>query len=272
MNRTSLQTLLLFIAICLFPVGMLVQIGAQNASGTAIDIRYIALSNTDGILPLQSERVSPIAYTDVKSLQPLPVTEKKAKFIAMLLPAVLIAKHQLSERRQRVVSLLQKTRLSSAEQRWLDTLLQRYRTDQPEQLPQRMVTLPNSLILAQAAIETGWGSSRFFIEGNNVFGVWSYNADEPRIRARESRGNTAVYVKRYPSLLEAIDDYLLTLGRNAAYQTLRQASQRSQNPLALIQHLQHYSELGQTYIQRLAGLIRHNRLQQFDHYQLQSIH
>ena len=269
-TSANLQTLLLFVAICLFPIGMLIQIGDQPNNDSTIEIRYIALKNTSDILPLQSEQVSPVAYTDVKSLQQLPIAEKKEKFIAMLLPAVLIAKQQLNERRLRVENLLQKTTLTTAEQHWLNELQQRYKVTQATQLPERMISVPNSMVLAQAAIETGWGSSRFFLQGNNVFGVWSYDPNEPRIKARESRGDTSIYVKRYPSLLQAIDDYLLTLGRGNPYQGLRKASQKSQDPLVLIRHLQHYSELGQEYIQRLSGLINHNKLQRYDHYQLKA--
>lgn len=268
-TRQTLQNLLLFIAICMFPVGMLVQIGSTGTPDSALEVRYIALKSTRDILPLLSDQVSPVAYTDIQSLQQLPVAEKKEKFIAMLLPAVLIAKQQLQTRRLRVEKLLAQATLSAAEQRWINDLQQRYRVSSATEIPDRMIRLPNSMVLAQAAIETGWGSSRFFLQGNNVFGVWSYDASEPRIRARESRNGKSVYVKRYPSLLQAIDDYLLTLGRGKPYKGLRKAARNSQDPLQLIQHLQQYSELGPEYIQRLAGLIRHNRLQRFDHYQLQ---
>lgn len=267
-TNTAIQNLLLFIAICMFPIGMLVQIGSSEAPDSAINIRYISLQNTADILPLQDTQVSPVAYTDIKSLQQLPVAEKKEKFIAMLLPAILIAKQQLQDQRLRVETLLQQTSLTTQEQRWLEQLQQRYKVKDAARLPARMIAVPNSLVLAQAAIETGWGSSRFFLQGNNVFGVWSYNPDEPRMKARESRAGKAVYVKRYPSLLQAIDDYLLTLGRGKPYKDLRQATETNQNSLILIQHLQHYSELGQEYIQRLSGLIRHNKLQRFDSYQL----
>lgn len=267
-TNTAIQNLLLFIAICMFPIGMLVQIGSPDAPDSAIYIRYISLQNTTDILPLQDTQVSPVAYTDIKSLQQLPVAEKKEKFIAMLLPAILIAKQQLQDQRLRVETLLRQTSLTTQEQLWLEQLQQRYKVKDAARLPARMIAVPNSLVLAQAAIETGWGSSRFFLQGNNVFGVWSYNADEPRMKARESRGDKSVYVKRYPSLLQAIDDYLLTLGRGKPYQGLRKASLTSQNPQQLIQHLQHYSELGQEYIQRLSGLIKHNNLQRFDSYQL----
>ena len=61
----------------------------------------------------------------------------------------------------------------------------------------RLKTHPTSIVLAQAAIESGWGSSRFYKEANNVFGVWSYSENEPRIKAMEDREGKSVYVKKY---------------------------------------------------------------------------
>lgn len=76
-------------------------------------------------------------------------------------------------------------------------------------------------MLAQAAIESGWGSSRFFREANNVFGIWSYNADESRIKAAESRGDDVIYLRSYPDLSGAIQDYFVSLGRAKPYSAFR---------------------------------------------------
>ncbi len=74
-----------------------------------------------------------------------------------------------------------------------------------------MKTHPVSIVLAQAAIESAWGESRFFKKGNNIFGMWSYNRKEPRMRARETRNGKPVYLKKYRSLSDAIDDYFVTM-------------------------------------------------------------
>ena len=258
-------TILLFIA-CMFGVGSLIQIAEQPVY-PQLDISYRHLKKPEQIIQVQ-QPVDPIAYTSVVSLANLPVAEKKQRFTSLLLPAILITKQQQQQQRQKIAELLARTNHSIAEQTWLKQAQQRYRADTPEQLLERITEIPNSMILAQAAIETGWGSSRFFIQANNIFGVWSFNPEEPRIKARQGRNGKAVYLKRYPSLLGAVDDYLVTLGRNDHYKGLRKASKHSQDSLQLISHLGAYSELGDQYIQRLAAVIRHNQLQQYDHYTL----
>jgi len=263
----NIQKTILFFAVCMLGVGTLLQIANQK-DAPSVAIEYRSLNSVDEIVSLTTARIPAIAYTRVISLQSLPVKLKKQKFIELILPAILINKQQLQAQREQLLRLLDQTSLSQADQRWLGQQLQRYNATDPSQLLQKMITLPNSIILAQAAIETGWGTSRFFLKANNVFGIWSFNPGEPRIQASESRAGKAIYVKRYGSLLGAIEDYFLTLGRGNPYQALRHASQKSQDPLQLINHLGSYSELGEVYIQRLRSMINHNNLQQFDQYQL----
>ncbi len=262
----QLQRFLLFVALLMFGFGALIQIADQKSSA-GIPITYKALSSPADIVEL-SNPVLPVAYTSVVSLKGLPTAEKKQRFIAMLLPAILISKATLKEQRNRLNKVLAKPNISATEQIWLNQLVTLYRVDSATELSRRMIDLPNSLILAQAAIETGWGSSRFFRQAMNVFGVWSFDPTEKRIMASQRRDGKAVYVKRYDSLLGAIDDYQLTLGRGSAYQELRAATQHTQNSLQLIQHLSRYSELGETYIQRLSTMIRQNNLSQYDSYHL----
>jgi len=271
MNATTkhspLQTVLLFIAALTFGFGALVQIADRRAQ-TAVPVVYKSLQTPADIV-LLSNPVKAVAYTSVVSLAKLPVADKKQRFIALLLPAILISKQHLKQQRNRLDQLLSKSRLTTDEQVWLDQLQAVYgTTGSPAELRKRMIGLPNSLILAQAAIETGWGSSRFFVQANNVFGVWSFDPTEKRIMASQRRDGKAVYVKRYGSLLGAIEDYFLTLGRGSAYTELRLAAQHSQDSLVLIKHLHRYSELGNDYVERLNGMIRHNRLKRYDSYQL----
>lgn len=265
-THNQIQTALLFIIILLFAVGTLIQITDQREHPSVI-IHYRSLNTPDDIVPL-SHPVQAVAYTSVISLEKLPVADKKQHFIALLLPAILISKQQHQQQRLKLEKIITTDHPSHQEQAWLQQRMTEYDVQSATQLKQRLIDLPNSLILAQAALETGWGSSRFFVQANNIFGIWSFDADEPRIMARQRRSGTAVYVKRYDSLIGSIDDYFVTLGRGNAYRELRQAASKSQNSLKLINHLQHYSEQGEDYIERLKTLIQHNDLTQYDHYRL----
>lgn len=270
--QPPLQTALLFLAALMFGFGALVQIADQRDKSEPLDsnnlnIQYHPVTTATDIVHLTNPTRA-VAYTSVVSLAKLPVADKKQRFIALLLPAILISKQQYQQKRLKLAKILASNRPSSLEQAWLDQMMRQYEAQTPAQLKRRMINLPNSLILAQAAIETGWGSSRFFVQANNVFGIWSFDPKEKRIMANQRREGKAIYVKRYDSLLGAIDDYFLTLGKGSAYTKLRQAAQQSQDSLELIHHLHRYSELGSDYSQRLAAIIRHNKLKQYDSYDL----
>jgi Bax protein len=270
-ERNPLQTALLFIVALGFGFGTLVQIAdqSQQHDPQSLTIQYKSLKTADDIVQL-SNPTRAIAYTSVVSLAKLPVADKKQRFIALLLPAILISKQKHQQQRQKLDKILATDHPTNLEQTWLNRQMALYDVETPAQLKQRMINLPNSLILAQAALETGWGSSRFFVKANNVFGIWSFDPDEKRMMASQQREGKKIYVKRYDSLLGAIDDYFLTLGRGSAYKELRQAARKTQNSQQLIRHLHRYSELGEDYIQRLDSLIRHNNLKQYDSYHLQN--
>lgn len=270
-ERNPLQTVLLFIVALGFGFGTLVQIAnqSQQHDQQSLTIQYKSLKTADDIVQL-SNPTRAIAYTSVVSLAKLPVADKKQRFIALLLPAILISKQKHQQQRQKLDKILATDHPTNLEQTWLNRQMALYDVETPAQLKQRMINLPNSLILAQAALETGWGSSRFFVKANNVFGIWSFDPDEKRMMASQQREGKKIYVKRYDSLLGAIDDYFLTLGRGSAYKELRQAARKTQNSQQLIRHLHRYSELGEDYIQRLDSLMRHNNLKQYDSYHLQN--
>lgn len=234
---------------------------------SGVTMRYQTLTSPDDIVDIEGPLVPPITYTGLVSLADLPVDEKKEKFFALMLPAVLIAKRELADLRDEVTRIAADPAPSREDNLWLDAMLEQYRADDTDDLLVRLADHPNSVILAQAALESGWGTSRFFRKGNNVFGVWSFDEAEPRMVAGETRGDRAIHVKRYRSLLGSIEDYFVLIGRGP-YSDFRQARLQGDRPLQLIQHLERYSELGDEYIRRLALTIRSNQLQRFDDHRL----
>ena len=231
------------------------------------DIVYRDIDTPDDIVDINSRIVQPIAYTNVMSLSDLDVGIRKQKFIDIMLPAILISKSKLRAKRERATELLKKEELSTGDNVWLDKLKKTYRTEDPDKLLLRLNDHPTSIVLAQAAIETGWGTSRFFREANNAFGVWSYDTNEPRIRASETRDGKAVYLKKYRSLIEAVDDYFITIGRGP-YTSFRKHRAINSDVKNLVNHLDTYSEISDEYVKRLHSVINSNTLQKYDNYVL----
>ena len=239
-------------------------------SQTALAITYKPIHTPDDIEALTPPLIKPVAYTRVSTLATLEVSTKKQKFFDMILPAVLISKQRLEEKRERLAEIEAMATPDTKSKAWLKAQLKRYKAQDIKQLKVKLADHPTSIILAQAALETGWGTSRFFLEGNNIFGVWSFNPKEPRMRASQTREGKPIYVKRYGSLIEAVDDYFVTIARGGPYREFRKARIQTNDPLELIKHLNYYSEIGDEYVSRLRSLINRNKMVRFDNYQLQT--
>jgi len=211
-------------------------------------------------------------------------TQKQA-FLHTLLPLAMVALAEVEEERQNLEGILaglteppsrflfasedeegSLSGLGQHEIHFLQNLCRKYRTHDVEVLRLRVNPVPVSLIMAQAALESSWGGSRFALEGNNLFGIRTWGGDGMVPAAREE-GKT-YRVAAYPSLLDAVRSYLLTLNRGQAYAGLRKIRQQSMDPLALVNGLRRYSERGQEYVVEVAGLIRSNRLQRYDQFLL----
>ena len=115
--------------------------------------------------------------------------------------------------------------------------------------------------MAQAAIESGWGTSRFFSEGFNLFGVHASKYDKQSIQAYESE---KIYVKKYNDILESIHHYLRTLAKDRYYTEFRKKRFLSNDVYSLIQYLNSYSERGEEYVKDLGSIINYNKLYQYD--------
>ena len=228
------------------------------------------LKTPNDIKVFNSKVIEPINYTNTISLKNLQVSEKKQKFFHMILPAILISKANLKLKRERVLSLINtpKNAWSEDDYSFLENLYKKYKTKDIKKLANRLKTHPASIVLAQAAIESAWGESRFFKEANNIFGVWSYNKNEPRIRAKKTRNGKAIYLKKYATLSDAIDDYFLIIGRGA-YKSFRQHRNITDNPLELVKNLVNYCEL-RNYPSKLRKFIVKNKLRKFDKFRLSS--
>jgi Bax protein len=235
----------------------------------SVQTTHLRLDSLNQIVLLKDSLVAPIVYSNVSGLEQLHVPYAKEMFVSVLLPSILVAKHSLSQDRLRMEYLQKKKK------NWdtYDSIFYlerkvRYRASGPDNLLARMGALPNSIVLAQAAVESGWGRSRFFLEGNNVFGIWSYNPGEPRIMAGQTRDSTAIYVRAYDNITQSIEDYFETLGSARAYHHLRKARLETNDPFILLPHLKYYSERRTHYTNQLKTIIMQNDFTRYDNFRI----
>lgn len=228
----------------------------------------ISATTPEQIVTIEDSLVRPILYQHVPSLENLPVTESKEKFIGAVLPAILISKHYIKKDRERIQELSQKEEWSMEDSLFYLETRDRFGAKDIIGLLTRMKTHPNSIVLAQAAVESGWGQSRFFQEGNNLFGIWSYNSNEPRMEASLTRGETEVHLRKYEDISSSVTDYFETIGRSRPYWNFRKARLETNKVSKLLPHLKHYSERRMEYVEQLQTMIRQNDLTVYDHYQI----
>ena len=134
-------------------------------------------------------------------------------------------------------------------------------------LRRRIDVIPASMVLAQAALESGWGTSRFARDANNLFGIRTYNPDTPGLEPEKADGFKVV---KYPDLSEGMGHYMLNLNTHPAYLEFRQArlemraQGRDPDARHLATRLTQYSEIPKTYSKLLHQIIDAEKLEDFD--------
>ncbi len=203
------------------------------------------------------------------------VDERKTVFLSLALPLILEANAHIAVERRRLRYAIERRaagqKLPQDLEDWLAGLAKRYKgsTDQLEVLLRRVDTVPPSLVLAQAATESGWGTSRFAIEGNAIFGQWTTTGAKGLVPLGRPEGETYM-VRSFDRLIDSVSAYLLNLNTHRPYRDFRKMRaelRRAGEPLdgtKLAGGLQHYSETGQEYVDLLRGIIRKNRLSPLD--------
>jgi len=190
----------------------------------------------------------------------ISVQEKKQRFTKIITPPVHHVYTDLMQQYQDAVKLIQ----ADEQNEKLADLKSRYKVTTNEELLMALKPHPQSITIAQAAMESSWATSRFFKEANNVFGVWSFNKNEPRIAAGENRGSKTIWLKKYASVEDSIRDYYHTLATGRAYKEFRKLKMKTDNPYELVKKLDRYSEKGIEYGRELAEIIRFNKFYTYD--------
>ena len=258
--------LLLFIF--LFPL-VLPCCGGEDGFEKYVDVQYVRVDSEDDILPLDGKLVKPLVYTDIIDLGELPAQMRKRKFIQLMLPAILIVNNYIEGVRRRVERIAEKSErqiwLRSADREFLETRMEAYRASDINELRYKLAVHPVSIVLAQAALESGWGSSRFFAEGNNAFGIWSFDESHSRLEAVGKRGAESVYLKKYRALPWSVLDYYRTISRGP-YRAFRKRRELTDDPYELTPLLHNYSETRGEYVDKVMAVIEHAGLEKYDRY------
>ena len=243
-----------------------VSLNAETAANLFEDLGYNLKSIRAG------QKVKPIYLTKLpKDLNTLGNTKKKRElFIKIVLPLILDENDKITSDRKKLFKILSKNFNTVGERVWLNRRFKEYKIDDRDvsKLKMRMDIIPVSLALAQAANESGWGTSRFALEGNALFGQWTWS--KKGITPKNKDPNESHKVLQFQILKASVRAYKNNLNTHNAYKEFREvrARLRQENKeitgLDLVKYIKNYAAIGEKYVEILQSIIEKNSLTDFD--------
>jgi len=218
------------------------------------------------------QKVKPIYLTKLpKDLKTLGNTKvKRELFIKILLPLILDENEKIIDDRKKLFKILGKNFNTIGERVWLKRRFKEYKIEDKDlsKLKMRMDIVPVSIAIAQAANESGWGTSRFALEGNALFGQWTWS--KKGISPKKKDPNQTHKILQFQVLKASVRAYKNNLNTHNAYQEFREvrAQLREEGDkidgLKLTKYLKNYAAIGEQYVRILEDIIEKNSLTDFD--------
>ena len=243
-----------------------ISLNAETTSNLFADLGYDLKGVRAG------QKVKPIYLTKLpKDLKALGDTRKKRElFIKIVLPLILAENEKINEDRKKLFKILSKDFNTVGERVWLKRRFKEYKIEDKDlaELKERMDIVPVSIALAQAANESGWGTSRFALEGNALFGQWTWS--KKGILPKNKDPDKTHKVLQFQILRASVRAYKNNLNTHRAYQEFREkrAQLRQEGSpivgLELTKYLKAYAGIGEKYVAILDDIIENNSLTDFD--------
>ena len=198
------------------------------------------------------------------------IQKRKNLFIQIILPLILAETNKIKIDRNKLFTILNKNNNSDREKKWLKVKLKQYgiKNNDLSTLKIRMDEVPTSLAIAQAAKETGWGTSRFALEGNALFGQWTYSGKG--IKPLNTDSGKTHKVMKFKILKASIRAYYRNLNTHSGYKNFRKLraelrdNEEKLDSLILVDRLDKYAATGKEYTRVLKKIIIQNSLKDFD--------
>ena len=220
----------------------------------------------------KTKLVKPVALTllpnEIKMIE--NTSKRKDFFIQIVLPLILKENSNIKIDRKRLFSIINKSNNTNLEKKWLEKKYKQYGVPSKDlsTLKIRMDEIPVSLALAQAAKETGWGTSRFAQEGNALFGQWTWSGEG--LKPKDADKSEGHKVMKFNVLQASVRAYQRNLNTHSTYKDFRQERAKLRDKgepldsMILSKFLNKYAETGDQYVEVLQKIIKQNNLQDFD--------
>ena len=221
------------------------------------ETKLVNIGNSIDHLPLEMKKIE-------------NTQKRKNLFIQIVLPLIIEENTKIRLDRKKLFAILNKNNNSNSEREWLSEKFKQYgvKSNDFSTLKIRMDEIPASLAIAQAAKETGWGTSRFAQEGNALFGQWTWSGEG--IKPAGAEIGSKHKIAKFKVLKASVKAYQRNLNTHSGYKEFRKerAIQRDNNgrlnSLKLVNFLDKYAETGIEYTKILKKIIEQNSLTEFD--------
>ena len=224
----------------------------------------------------KNKLVKPVALDSFpREIKMIENTKKRKDFfIQIVLPLILQENNNIRLDRKRLFSIINKSNNTLLEKKWLNKKYKQYGIPSKDlsTLKIRMDEVPVSLALAQAAKETGWGTSRFAQEGNALFGQWTWSGEG--LKPKEAEKHEGHKVMKFNVLQASVRAYQRNLNTHKTYKEFRFARAQLRDngepldSIILAKYLDEYAETGQQYVKIIQKIIEQNNLKDFDNAKL----
>jgi Bax protein len=215
--------------------------------------------------------VKPIYFTrlpkDLDSIR--SNSRKKETFLKILLPLVVAENERIQKDRSYLLKIIKENQ-SKENTNWINKKYKEYKIPKKniDELIEKLDIIPNSIALAQAAKESGWGTSRFALEGNAIFGQWTWNGVGMAPLEKDENKNHKIL--KFPLLRASVKAYITNLNTHSGYKSFRKkrlelrTNNKNLSGLDLIHELDNYAETGKEYTKVLEQIIKQNDLDEFE--------
>ncbi len=222
------------------------------------------------LIALNLYGVFPDYYYHIKNIK-----QQKKAFVNIILPLIQKENQNILKTRQKIIIIFSNPYylLNEKDIEFLTKLAKKYKIKNINDKKSFLIKIdkiPPSLALAQAAIESGWGKSRFVKLGNNLFGHWEYSDKGIKPKSTYSHIKIKYSLKKFNSLEDSIKAYMLNLNRNPAYKNFRKKRylyhkmHKKFTGIDAAPTLKNYSQLKEIYVKRLINMIKLNHWQKYD--------
>ena len=221
---------------------------------------------------VRSEKiVKPIYFTRLPKdlIEMKSVTRKKETFLKILLPLVVAENARIKKDKKYLLKILKENQ-NQKNTNWINKKYKEYKVSKRNinELMERMDIIPTSIALAQGAKESGWGTSRFALEGNAIFGQWTWNG--VGIEPLEKVDGQKHKILKFPILRASVKAYITNLNTHSGYKNFRKKrldlreNNKNLSGLDLIHELKNYAQTGKEYTKILEKIIKQNDLDEFE--------